>query len=130
MGDLIKLVILGLLAIATAIAAFFVVNEVVYWKTNKEIHEHLQKFFSAFAETIKQWSQKAVGYMKIALQLVASEGYVSGKRALRAIGYSSTASQGTVTVTEVMISPEEAAMLGFSMNVNNEQELDYMTMAA
>ena len=130
MWDLLKLIFTGLVLVGGAIIAYFIADKVVQWTTDKRIHEHIQTRFPAFTAKIQQWCQSAVGYSKVTLQLLASDGYVSGKRMLKAIGYSQNASQVPVTVTEEMISPEEARQLGFDIAASSVQELDYMTMAA
>ena len=120
----------GPVLVISAIIAYFVADKVVQWTTDKRIHEHIQTRFPAFTAKVQQWCQSAVGYSKVTLQLLASDAYVSNKRMLKAIGYSKNATQEPVTVTEEMISPEEALQLGFDIAAACVQELDYMTMAA
>jgi hypothetical protein len=79
-----------------------------------------------FKKKIQAWCGQAIEGAKVHFRLLKDEGSVRGRRTLRAIGLWEDTTREPVTITEEVISLEQALQLGFDLNVTDDQELAYM----
>jgi hypothetical protein len=107
--------------------AYLLADKKVKQLTGKSIHEHAMDCLSPeFKNKIKDWCVQAFEGAIVHFRLLKDEGGVQGKRTLRAIGLWQDATREPVTITEEVITLEQAMALGFDLNVTDDQELEYM----
>jgi hypothetical protein len=110
-----------------AVAAYWGANKATKHLTGKHIHEHaLDCLPVEFKNKIQAWCGQAAEGAKVNFRLLKDEGGVQGKRTLRAIGLWEDPRREPVTITEEVITLEQAMALGFDLNVTDDQELAYM----
>ena len=117
------------LAVGAAVAGvtYWGANKVTKHLTGKHIHEHaLDCLPEEFKNKIQAWSSNAIEGGGVHLRLLKDDGKVHGKRILRAIGLWQKPDRIPVTITEEVITSEQALQLGFDLNVTGDQELAYM----
>jgi hypothetical protein len=121
--DLLKLIFYA----ALAVGAYFFANAVTKRLTGKPIHAHVLDCLPGVKQKITEWCSSAAKGAVVHLRLLADEGKVSGKRTLRAIGWADPKrEQEQVTITEEVITLEQALALGFDLAKTADQEVVYM----
>jgi hypothetical protein len=95
--------------------------------TGKHIHEHALDCLSPeFKNKIAEWYSNAIESGGVHLRLLKDDGSVQGKRVLRAIGLWKKPNRVPVTITEEVITLEQAREMGFDLSLTSDQELAYM----
>jgi hypothetical protein len=124
MWDKLLKVIIG---IGAAVLAYLIADAGVKHLTGKYIHEHALDCLSPeFKSRIHEWYSNAIEGGGVRLRLLADDGSVHGKRTLRAIGLWKKPDRIPVTITEEVITLEQAIQMGFDLTMTTDQELEYM----
>jgi len=114
------------IGIVAAVIAYWVADKGTKLLTGKHIHEHALDCFPEFKKKIEAWSSNAIESGGVRLRLLKDDGAVQGKRTLRAIGLWKKPDRIPVTITEEVITLEQARELGFDLTTTTDQEVAYM----
>jgi hypothetical protein len=127
MREFIEFIVSLVVVVVGAIVTYWVADKATKHLTGKHIHEHaLNCLPPEFKSKIQEWCGQATGGAKVHFRLLKDEGAVQGKRTLRAIGLWEDPTREPVTITEEVITLEQAMELGFDISVTDDQELAYM----